>query len=277
MNETTLDWKNAGLNDWCSVAIAPSKFRLRINHPAKILHTNFDDAASEAAHKIANKWSDKHIYISLSGGLDSEFLAKTLLAQKIPFTPLILKIDDVNAHESWYAEYFCHQRNLKPIILKISKDEYQRHVLPKYLPVVSNTHNPHLPLQLYIIDYVESVGGYFLNGVGDMNLDTTRKEFYCNVIDFVVNIYRDNSHPTGFFMSTPELALSYIWQFNPEINEQYNKLKFYGVDPRPKIDYLDDLLTGERMARILPVIYKNKTITDHHWYGSKQNIIDSLK
>jgi hypothetical protein len=274
-----LTWHDAGHDNWCSVAKTQDQFYLRVNHPAFIFFDDFEEAAEYNAKLLYSTFNDRPLYLSLSGGLDSELVARTFVRCRIPFTPIILKIDDINYAESWYAEYWCRQNNITPIRLNLTVDEYYTNILRKYTKELHNTHILGIAISLYIADYVSALGGYFVNGTGDINYNFEEKKFYCEMVDFPTDVYRPGQHPSSFFMYTPEVALSYIYQFDPSVEEQENKLSFYKpILIRPKLDYLQSLYTcSQKIIDVVKARNQAIPVSNPHWYGTKENVINALR
>ena len=82
-------------------------------------------------------------------------------------------------------------------------------------------------------------------------------------------------------MYTPELALSYITQFDLSLDEQYNKLKFYNVTPRPKISYDENFSNLPEVQAVKQKMYyldqTPKYLPRYHWYGTREQIIQDLQ
>jgi len=270
-------WSPAGRNSWLRVAKPDLNFMLEFTNRATKFYDNFEEAADYNAQLLYKDWGASPL--SLSGGLDSELCARILFKNKIPFTPIILNLADTNKAESWFAEYWCYKNNIKPIIINISFEELPSKIFAKYLPEMHKmSYQFGTLINLFVADYAENHGGHIISGVGDINFDFESKKFYCDYIDFTVDLHRPNKHPTGFFMYTPEIALSYVYQFNLDLDEQYNKLNFYNVGARPKTDYLPNFT---RINDTVLTILKNRAkyiLSDPqpNWYGSKQEIIDNL-
>jgi PP-loop superfamily ATP-utilizing enzyme len=70
---------------------------------------------------MADDYNDR-LWISLSGGMDSEFVLKVGLENKVPITPVIVQTSG-NSEEILWALKFCKERNVVPTILKISDRE----------------------------------------------------------------------------------------------------------------------------------------------------------
>lgn len=268
-------WINAGFKDWCSVRLTPEKFEFRVNAKAEQSFENFQDSCDFTAKLMYQQFNDRPLYLALSGGLDSELVANTFVRNNIPFVPLIFNLGTVNGFESWYAEYWCHQHGLTPLRINVTPDEYTS-IVKKYLKVIKNTHQTGIVAYLYLADYVRGLGGYYVSGVGDINQDGNR--FYTNIVDFSLDVWRPGQHPTGFFMYTPELALNYIKKFDPNVDEQYNKLSFYQVAPRPKFNWFEILAYQKfQVNQLIEFWCKRTPDSQPHWFGSREQIIKLLK
>jgi hypothetical protein len=267
-------WYPVGHNDWCSVNLTPERFAFQVNNPAT-KELDFQSACDFTAQTLYQDWSDRQLYLSLSGGLDSEVIANTFVRNQISFIPVILQVGNLNAAESWYAEYWCQQHNMTPLIKTVTIAEYED-IVKKYLLVIKNTHQTGIVANLYLADEIQVLGGYYVNGVGDINQD--RDQFYCNIVDFALDVFRSGQHPTGFFMYTAEIALAYIKMFDSAINEQYNKLRFYNVSPRPKIAWVEQVISSStRLFQILDFWRTHAPNSQPHQFGNKQDVINVLK
>lgn len=267
-------WFTAGHQQWCSVNLTPEQFSFRVNTPVT-KHMDFQLACDYTADVMFREWNDRPWYLSLSGGLDSELVAETLLKNKIPFTPVILKVGELNAAESWYAEYWCNKHQITPIVKNLTVEEYED-IFKKYLPHIRHTHQTGIVAYLYLADEIESMGGYNIHGVGDINQHNDH--FYCNVVDFALDMFRPGQHPTGFFIYTAELALAYIKEFDMLLNEQYNKCKFYNIVPRPKIEWVTQIKnSSERLLAMHKLWWAHVANANPHWFGNQQQTISVLQ
>ena len=277
-----MTWMPGGHNDWFSVNVAQPNFQLKINRPAANLYQDFDDAADDAAQLLFREWGNRPLYLALSGGIDSELTARILLKNKIPFTPVIVKIGTLNYLEVWYAEYWCHANNIEPVILSYTLDEFVKEIA-RLSPKLRQIKNYNQTPILLIYEYARKHGGCGIYCGGDINLDSDCNEFYCASLDFVSNLIDVGDHPTSFFMYTPELALSYVNQFDTKKTEQYNKISFYKVTPRPKIEYVQALRNTEQyqniMNRIIALFKIDPFEMEYqkHWYGTKEQLMQDLQ
>jgi len=271
-----LRWYDGGKNNWFSVAKDKEQFYFKANATATVYNTDFQDMADATAKLIYKDWGHKPIYLALSGGVDSEFCATVLKRNNIPFIPLILKLWSVNQYEMWFAEYWCYKNNITPVVYEYNEKE-TLDIRKKYAREVMHTSTFSNVITLFLCDLVGDLNGHLLSGFGDINYVLERNEFYCDDVDFVVEMYRQNQHPSGFFIYTPDIALSYIHQFDTLLSEQYNKINFYGCDPRPKINYLESMDTTPDFIKIHNA--RQRAVPNHepHWHGEKSKIIQLLK
>lgn len=273
-----MTWISGGHNNWFAINNSGSQFKIKFATKASRLYENFDDAADHAAHLLYKEWGHRPLYLALSGGIDSEFVAKILLRNQIPFTPVILKIKSINEPETVFADKWCDENNIPADVITIGVEDLSN-VDKKFFPQMHQLRNYWSTPLLYIYHYIANKNGHCVCAMGDINLDSDRREFFhCNY-DFTSNLINAGQHPTSFFMYTPELALSYINKFDVNKDEQTNKLSFYPVVARSKLNYnvmlppIDSNLM-DRMWYILKI--KNEKFDNCHWYGTKEQIVQQL-
>ena len=104
-------------------------FDIKLN-PKPFKPLSFYDAASVAIKKIADDYNGR-LWVSLSGGMDSEFVLKIGLENKVPITPVIVQTSG-NAEETLWALRFCKDVNIMPVVLKISDRELMHCGTNKY-------------------------------------------------------------------------------------------------------------------------------------------------
>lgn len=265
-----MKWFSLSLNDECLI--------LQFTRRASVWYTNFQEAADNAVQQLRNDYSGP-LYLALSGGIDSEFVANTLFRNQISFTPIIVKAENVNPIETWYAEYWCHAHNIRPVIINQTSQQCAD-AFVKFFRQMKQLKNFGQAQVLTAYDYATQQGGHCIYGAGDINLGPN-KQFYCASIDFISDLINIGHHPTSFFMYTPELALSYITQFDLSLDEQYNKLKFYNVTPRPKISYDENFSNLPEVQAVKQKMYyldqTPKYLPRYHWYGTREQIIQDLQ
>jgi hypothetical protein len=161
---------------------------------------------------------EKPIYLGLSGGLDSEIIAKSFLSTGVKFKPLIVEYKNkdhiLNEHDTFYAKKFCTNNNLDPLIIDLDFNELIHMVYKKEFYPYYRVSDLYQYFQIYLVNLVESFNGFLVTGSGTQQwtFDTTLK-FKCSSVYFNIYEYMKDKnlyHWPSFFWSTPELIRSYI-------------------------------------------------------------------
>ena len=223
-----------GHNDWYTIQDNPFVIDFK---PYNFTPMLFDDAANYTAKLIAEKYDN--IYIGLSGGLDSEYVAKVFLRNNIPFTPIIWK--DPYCRETDYALYFCKKNNLNFHL--IEKDLLDP-VVFNSLKAAAKKYNSQdivAALNIILIKTVEKHNGHFIMSTGmpivsgenyPDPIDTSKTEFM--KCEFYIELDQTN-HPGSFFCYTPEILYSYTTSLNTNLSVQEAKCNLYNIEFRPKL------------------------------------------
>lgn len=268
-------WVPAGHRDWLRVSLNAERFAIQVNRSAQQL-LSFDQACDFNAQQLANDWADQPLYLGLSGGVDSELVANVMVRNAIPFTPFVLEVKGVNDHEVWHAHHWCWRNKVQPLVYRMCVPEFERTFLPN-LRRLKNTHQVGLIMILWMADHIAALGGKLITAVAELNLDSSNKTFYSNTVDYVMNLFDGSRHPTGFFSYTPEMVASYVKQFDPALDEQYNKINFYGVSPRPKYNWTSEFRCVSYKSNKLISAWLQKTPNSaRHSWGTQQSVLDLL-
>ena len=105
-----------GFNKWYTVTANVQKkpmastLSMTFNH-LSVATMSFQDAADDAAIKFSKLHSN--IYIGLSGGADSEFVADVFLRNNIPFTAIVATTP--HSLEYLFALEWCNRKKVEPV------------------------------------------------------------------------------------------------------------------------------------------------------------------
>jgi hypothetical protein len=231
-----------GHDNWLNLDfanVAKSTFDIDFSIKSPIQNLSFQQAADYTANLIKEKYKDLHL--CLSGGLDSEFVAKVLLRNNISFKPVIL-MTPLNTAEVWYAFKLCNTYKLDPIVL----DYRNLFVYDKLLKQIYNTSikinsAPNVSLIPNVIAKIIK-GADILLGSGesckickDYN-EPLGEIFEFEKHDFHLDLEFPNRHPGSFFTYTPEIFLTFVKEIDITKNSQEAKAELYGVLTRSKSD-----------------------------------------
>jgi len=158
--------------------------------------------------------TNKHVYVGLSGGSDSQVVCLALREAKIPFTPCIIEMQGaLNEHDINSAIAFCKKFNLTPIKYKINLLDFYR-TEGRDLMLKYKISNQRTVLQLWLQKFVKD--GTFIMAGGDVQLNSysTEQSELCwahkptPILQHLINNNLEGT--TKFFMYTPELISSII-------------------------------------------------------------------
>jgi hypothetical protein len=250
---------------------------------------SFKQACAESAQEIHNYY-DKKIYISMSGGSDSECVANSFYNLGLAFVPVIIKIEDYNRHDIRYALHWCQKRNITPMLIEHTVDEWGD-ILVDYFVRSKNRMLTGVGV-MYAGDQVKALGGYLVTGCTDLQLlpDPSLHEQYPSLLtdyfgyytgwesDFALDQWDPGYHPNGFFTWKPEMLLSFVQDRNPEWANEEAKWYVYDVPPRPKFN------GGEYFSYIIQKKHQKiisnglKLFGKHDWviYGTKESLMRDL-
>lgn len=235
-------------------------------------YVDIDDIGNRIARELYETYGN--IYVGMSGGIDSEWVAKCFHRQGIPFTPIIYEADTLNSLDTWWAHKWCSDNGLTPVVFK----EYMGQFIYGIISFGARNclRTPGGPYMMTRIgQYVTDHGGHLVLGAGfpeyfpDPNLNYMRGRFKDNKLvnedgsvkntgwlmheaDVTIARTIGNDHPCWNFLSwRPEIVLSYI-SLRDHGTSEFNKSRIFNCDPRPKNIGIPDQFWRTR----LPIIEK---------------------
>lgn len=109
------NWITSNLNERLTNSLID--FEVQFN-PTPFRYISFEAASNDVVKKISH--INKNIYVSLSGGLDSEYILRTFLKNKIDVVPIVVVVSGtINNHkEIEFAYQACKELQIKPIVLE---------------------------------------------------------------------------------------------------------------------------------------------------------------
>lgn len=209
------------------VTISPYEFESEI----------FMDSARRVAHELVNAYDN--LCIAYSGGLDSEFVLKIFLEEKLPIKAVLVDTP-FNQFELQSAYKFCQQKGIKPEILSFSKNEFIDKL--KKRTIDRNLFSLLGGLPLVVSDELNAISGKLITGYGDC-FSVQSHDLADNVIsetlqycewDYYLDDY-DESHPSGFFTYDIGLFHSLIEQISYTQPSQKAKSNLYKLPHRQKM------------------------------------------
>ena len=224
-----------GHNNWYSITTAPNDFSINFK-PIGFQKLSVIEAADYTAKLISETY--QNLWLSFSGGYDSEFVANTLKRNNIKFTPVIWR--DALHNESDYALFWCRKNNIDPLIINRN---FLNNKNKKVLELISskvqnNSMLAAIPVELAIL--AEKHNANLITGTGECFCNnhyplvmSDQTEFAEQ--DWFVEILFPEKHPGAFFTYTPEMLYSIITNIDTSLPTQEAKAKLYDLEFRPKL------------------------------------------
>jgi hypothetical protein len=175
---------------------------------------SWSDEINNTAKAIAAS-TDKPLYVFLSGGIDSEMVARAFMDNDIPFKAITLKHKQkTNRHDTRWADEFCQRYNIKQEIVELDTEQFDN-IIENYIGQGYRAINIYHYMQLYLLEKVESMGGVGVGGAGeqiyytiDGNIHLKINPCYTLGMDWCK---RNNTHHQFWFnLDNPEIYASYM-------------------------------------------------------------------
>jgi hypothetical protein len=248
---------------------------------------SFDQACDQTAHEIYSQ--HKNLYVTLSGGCDSENVANVFLRNKIPFTILILVYDNADYRnqqaENWYAFQWCKKNNIEPKVVYLKDFVGSIEDKAAFLDIRPRLYNGTITSTL-LLKYTNDLGGAMVNGYQleyypDHEQMTylepqlkNYKGFVMQETDYYLETQSTNQHPWAFYYWSPDIMAAFVNEWDTSITMQQNKANIYKVEHRPKINY-PQLVTGTSLGNRFKLLAKFGTL-DCALLGTKQSLLEKL-
>jgi len=195
-------------------------------------------SVKEAAALTVKRMSVIHnnIWIALSGGYDSEFVATSFYENNVNFTPIIWKYP--TNMECDYALYWCRQRDITPHI--ITRDIVE----PKFNQLLRNMVKRHHSrvwfggLTLYMAEIANKHNGSLVTGTGVITTDNPYPEPigpYAEFCQYEFFVDFTNQHLGSFMLYSQELMYAILCEIDQSAPTQEVKSAIYNLPFRPKI------------------------------------------
>jgi hypothetical protein len=274
------------------------KVYLRPQGPSEIVP--MDQAADNVARDIYSNY--KNLYVAMSGGIDSEYVAKVLHRLNIPFTPIIFQLEDLNATDIWWAHKWCNENGYTPKVVSTTGEEFV-----KTMVMICKTYCTRAaggPSAMYHMSkYVREQGGVLLTGAAfieyfpDENLDyllaenwrdssvhdadgNVNKEGYIFHEPDLVNRFVVDDMPFNFLSWTPEIVLAYFAARDMTITSAENKARIFDCLPRPKLAVAAPNVFFRQFQPAWALMQLRKSglgTTEIDYLGTKDELIELLK
>ena len=191
------------------------KYHLKFGRAQRKFHDFKTEGIINA--KLIGDIATQPIWLSLSGGVDSEFMVRSFLHANINFTPVTMRMWKshklVNEYDVHHATEACKNMNIPLKMIDLNLDWFLENELMTYAEGTTCT-SPMFPTHMWLWDQLD---GFIVAGNGDMNFQRTweTNDWFYKVKEtsdsvFRYSIWRDRLGVTGFYTYTPEFMISFV-------------------------------------------------------------------
>ena len=201
--KTKNNWITSNLEDRVKYGL-PFDVNLK---PYAFERVNFLTAAQNAAKDISKNYSN--LYLSLSGGYDSEFILRFFISQHIQITPVIVRC--LNDEETQYAFKACEELSINPIVINVAEREFYKVYLERILKITKGFSHSSTPTVI-VADYVQENNGTLITGnhllKDGTDLVSSQQFSGLNDHDFYSDITHPNLINIDFLLYNPQISYS---------------------------------------------------------------------
>jgi hypothetical protein len=219
-------------NNWFKTLISNDLKEFKIEFKR---YTNKRMSINDAADYTANLISKlgKKIYISYSGGLDSEFVVDVFRRNNLEFTAFG-GANPFATEEFEYAKYYCEKNNIKLLKFFISKEQ-----AIKYAALIMKKKRvdifPNLIVPIFAASKLDTTDAIILDGGCHPLSEPEYLPFNINQNEFFVEILLNKS-VIHFFNFTQEIHDAFLYESDDiSLDTQRLKTKLYNLPYRPKL------------------------------------------
>lgn len=200
-----------GVNEFQDRDNRQQKYTVEFGRASKVM--SFKQASIEAAKQIYKDADGDTIYISYSGGIDSEFIVYAFLEAGVPFEAITARFKyNLNAYDFSFVKKFCDNHNFKLNVLDVDIINFLSTKMMDYA-LATKVCSPQFPLHMYLWD---SFDGFIVAGHElQFRRNAPLKDFYLKAQEkedsvHRYNAWRNRNGAPAFYFYTPELVLSFM-------------------------------------------------------------------
>lgn len=216
-------------------------------------HKSFREESEKVCLELNEKYGDK-LFLSFSGGADSEYIFKLFLELNLPITPVIVSCR-YNQFDIKRAFDYCANQNVKPIVLEYG-DEFLNIADEKIYSKGFLSPIGMCPLLVY--DFVKNDGGIVITGQGEplpitdqKNRTDIRRNIHFYEFEYYLDVYSNYQQPAPFFCYNQSIFYSYMKEIDTSMDLEEAKCKLYNIPYRRKTywsrEIYDDIKAKSRI------------------------------
>ena len=220
-------------------------FAVQFNERADRVYP-LNEIAQQTAREIHSLYPN--IYVAMSGGCDSEYVAKSFKAAGVPFKAIMMTCKSYFKIGEWYADKWCKENEVELIKFEVDPFDLLDHG-KRVIGKVKGSCWFGATVDL-VAKEIESRGGYMVHGAypmywpdPKMQPEKASKEFkdsfrgfMIGEAEFYIELMNPGKHPWAFFFWSPEMLASAIADWDTSQPMEENKWRMFNLLPRPKLN-----------------------------------------
>jgi hypothetical protein len=260
----------AGLNNWITVNSDFCSFDF-----SDLIIKTKKDSVDDAINQLLKK--NKKIFISLSGGVDSEFPASCFQKRDIDFVPIIVDLG-ANKNELWNAYKWCYENKKKPFVLNLTQND-----AVKVFTHISQTKKIpfYCSIDILVLEYVLKQDGLLITGNENLlnksyifqkeNFEKLSKNLTSHNYAFLSETLGGES-AIGFLSCTPDLLYNFLSEVDYEKPSEIAIAEYFEIQPRQRLNAHDNLRSFPLLWELKKMLDGEKTVS-HFDFGDKDSFL----
>lgn len=264
---------------WLSTNISERLHNHSIDFCVDIKKTQFTEISLDiAANQVVESIKNNKIFLSFSGGYDSEYILRKLHQLKVEFTPVLVELEGLEIERA-YALKTLRELKIDAKILKLSLSEFLKIYYENIFKPINGTSWP--SAQYLVCQYACAENGMFVDGghiLGDGDDLVKNQNFYLPEWDFYCHALFPQTKICNFFLHTPEIAYATLKAIDTQDHTWADyKERVFNLRYRPKIRpqlYFDQRF--HKALKELERLRKNRPKTKV-FFGTKEQLMSLIK
>lgn len=266
------------MKHWITTNIADRLKNSKCDFEVFINKTSFEKINFEkAADNVALSIADEKIFVGFSGGYDSEFIIRCLHKNKIPFTPVLIDLEGLEAERS-YAHKVLRELKIEATILKLSTSDFLSLYYEKIYKTINGTAWP--SAQYLACQYAHDNNGIFVDGghiLGDGDDLVSAQNFYLPEWDFYCHALFPKTKICNFFIHTAQIAYATLAAIeDSDLTWADYKERVFKLRYRPKVRPQTSFSTN--LKDLLKKLDKHRVYTPRQkvYFGDKKTLMSLI-
>lgn len=247
------------------------RYTITFNPISRPLLPTWKDEIEYEVNRLANT-VNRQFFICMSGGIDSEVIARTFHELKVPFMAITIRYkDNKNEHDIKHAIKFCNDRRIPQTFIDIDPIPFLTNVVEEGIANGYENIGVYRYLVIWLMSYIEKLKGCAILGGGlqqyRVKNGTLCIRMHHNMFTPQEYVKRTGTqHFPTFFSNTPEVYAAY--QEDPLITFMLKNPDYFKT-------YMGNDISLEKILVMHKLWHDLAPRTKYHGYENIINWIDA--